>query len=582
MSMQLKRGLCGPVLAIAVISWLFMDSPARAQRLEIIAERLSPATVFYVHWRGMAYLSSAEKTNHVLQLVQDPAMAPVWASIATNFQHNVQKQGRQTPPVAFTDLIPLLDNPGVFGVAANPQAPASRSASSTGAASERYGTFLVYDDTGKTALIEKLKAAGRSTGGQAQVTQYDFGGTTVEIRATGKNISYSAQTGHYFLTSSQKAILEDLITRFRNESSSAACVSRLPEYDEIRKYVGSDTAVEFFARIPDVHSWAASDPKNQTPAKFLSDIHIERVHVAGAGLTFEGQSTRFRGAILGDTSVGGPFDVIGASSANFETRAVLGDGPTFSVWRVNVAAIYQLVRNAIVTNAPPQQAAGFLMIESMSERFLGMPLQRALELFKGEFASVNSYSEDGERQQLMAIPIQKPDDVLRVLRAAASSMIVSEDTSADTTYLDLAYPYKDPRTGTQRRKFYYLAVTPEMILGAPRKVMLRQAMEQLKVQAGALGASGIFANPSYLQMRSQLPEKLSALSASDISAVPWSNVIAKLQEQENEAAQQSKNVQLLDLSQLRAAAPAISRHLRMAVSGSWKDANGVYFDSYVQ
>jgi hypothetical protein len=246
-----------------------------------------------------------------------------------------------------------------------------------------------------------------------------------------------------------------------------------------------------------------------------------------------------------------------------------------------VPAIYQLVRNAIITNAQPQQAAGFLMIESMSERFLGMPLQSALALLKGEFASVNSYAEDGTRQQLLTVPIQKPDDVLRVLRAAASSMIVAEDSSGDATFLDIAYPYKDPKTGMQRRKFFYLAVTPEMLLGAPRKAMLREAMQQLSARPSGAPASGIFANATYIQMRASLPEKLSSLSASDIAAIPWDKVIADLQDQENQAAPQSK-AQLPDLSQLKLAAPAIPRHLHMAVSGSWKDANGVYFDSYLQ
>jgi hypothetical protein len=121
-----------------------------------------------------------------------------------------------------------------------------------------------------------------------------------------------------------------------------------------------------------------------------------------------------------------------------------------------------------------------------------------------------------------------------------------------------------------------------MILGAPRKAMLRQATQQVRPETEGSQAQGIFGDPRYVQMRSRLPEKLSSLNASDIAAVPWDKVIANLQEQENEAAQQSKSAPLPDPSQLRAAAPAISRYLRMAVSGSWKDANGVYFDSYVQ
>jgi hypothetical protein len=578
--MRCQCGLRRLALLAAAVVCIFGSSPSFAQSPGSvpIAERLSADTVFYVQWRGMAYLRDAEKKNHVLQLVQDPAMAPVWLTVANNFQRNEQKQGNR-PPVTLPELISLLDNPFAFGVTANGSVAR---ASMTGATNQ-YGNFLVYDDTGKTALIEKLKTVARDAdGAKVEVTRYDFSGTTIEVRTAKKDISYSAQAGPYLVMSTQKSIIEDLITRFRNAGASSTCVTRLPEYGEVKKLVGSDSALEFFARVPDVHAWAASDPKNQTPAKFFSDIHVEKVHVAGAGLTFDGEATRFRGAVLGDTSAGGPFDMIGSSSAMFQTQPVLSDGPAFSVWRINVPAIYRLVRNAIITNAPPQQAAGFLMIESMSERFLGMPLQSALALLKGEFASVNSYAEDGTRQQLVAVPIQKPDDVLRVLRAAASSMIVAEDSSGDATFLDVAYPYKDPKTGTQRRKFFYLAVTPEMLLGAPRKAMLRQAMQQLGARPSSAPASGIFANVAYMQMRALLPEKLSSLSASDVAAIPWDKVIADLQDQENQAAQQSESAQPRDLSQLKLAAPAIPRHLHMAVSGSWKDANGVYFDSYLQ
>jgi hypothetical protein len=576
--MRWKCGLRGLAVFAAAVVCIFGSSPSLAQapRGGPIAERLSADTVVYIQWRGMAYLSDAEKRNHVLQLVQDPAMAPVWLAVANNFQQNGQKQGKR-PPVTLSELISLLDNPFAFGVTAN-----GASVSTTGARSP-YGNFLVYDDTGKAALIEKLKTVGANAdGAKVEVTRYDFSGTAIEARAAGKDISYSAQAGPYLVMSTQKSIIEDLITRFRSAAAPGTCVARLPEYGEVKKFVGSDSALELFARVPDVHAWAASDPKNQTPAKFFSDIHIEKVHVLGAGLTFDGEATRFRGAMLGDTSAGSPFDMIGSSSAIFQTQPVLSDGPAFSVWRVNVPAIYQLVRNAIITNAPPQQAAGFLMIESMSERFLGMPLQSALALLKGEFASVNSYAEDGTRQQLVAVPIEKPDDVLRVLRAVASSMIVGEDSSGDATFLDIAYPYKDPKTGTQRRKFFYLAVTPEMLLGAPRKAMLRQALQQLRARPSSAPASGIFANAAYIQMRALLPEKLSSLSASDIAGIPWDKVIADLEERENQAARESKGAQFPDLSQLKLAASAIPRHLHMAVNGSWKDANGVYFDSYLQ
>ncbi len=152
------------------------------------------------------------------------------------------------------------------------------------------------------------------------------------------------------------------------------------------------------------------------------------------------------------------------------------------------------------------------MAQAMAQAFLGMPIGDALQLFTGEMASVISYTDDGTRQQLFAIAIQKPESVLHILRALGGKFIMAEDTAGTTTYLDIAYPYRDPVSGTQRRKFYYVAVTPEMILAAPRKEMFRQATNMLASKGAAL-TGGFLANPEFQQLRMKLPEKLSAATS---------------------------------------------------------------------
>ncbi len=60
----------------------------------------------------------------------------------------------------------------------------------------------------------------------------------------------------------------------------------------------------------------------------------------------------------------------------------------------------------------PQQSAGLLGAEAMAQGFLGMSVSDALQLFTGEFGNRISFAEDGESQQLYALTIQKPQDVL--------------------------------------------------------------------------------------------------------------------------------------------------------------------------
>jgi hypothetical protein len=122
-----------------------------------------------------------------------------------------------------------------------------------------------------------------------------------------------------------------------------------------------------------------------------------------------------------------------------------------------------------------------------------------------------------------------------------------------------------------------------MILAAPRKAMLRQAVTQLGPRTGAGHASGIFANTEYGQMRSRLPEKLSGLSGADITQIPWDKLLANLEDQADQAAKRSKDSHSPDLTWLKLLkSEVISRHLHMALSGWWKDSSGVYFDSYLQ
>ncbi len=532
-----------------------------------IVERLSPDTVFYLEWRGTASLVGAEQKNHLLQLLHDPASAPMWAALTSQIEQSGPKGPAPIAKLLMPDLFSLLDNSAVFGVVTNPDA---QRAPATGKAASPFATFLVYDLTGKADLIQKWRALSTMTAKTPmEVTKYDFGGTSVEVRTTSTGASYIAQTRNYLLTSDQKKVIEDLITRFRETGSGAASVTGLAAYGQMRKYVGNDTTLEFFGRMPDLGFWNAS-PSTKS-------IHLEKIQAIGGGLSFDGEATRMRGAILGDTSPGGPFDLAGASLATFQTQPAVETAPAFSISRINLAAVYQLFMSAVVENLPGQ-AAQVEASQRAAEAFLGMPVIDALRLFTGEIASMTTYADDGTGEQLFAVPIRRPDAVLRVVRALASTMIVSEDSSGLTTFLDLAYPYQDPHTHLQRRRFYYLAVTPQMLLTAPRKAMLRGAIERLNPQAADPPPTGVLANPDYAPFRSRLPERLSGLGAADIGLIPWEKIAANLKGQAASSNQGSQ--QPPDWSWLQPA--VISRYLHFALSGWWKDSNGVYFDSYIQ
>ena len=147
-----------------------------------------------------------------------------------------------------------------------------------------------------------------------------------------------------------------------------------------------------------------------------------------------------------------------------------------------------------------QQEAAVEMYEKTAQGFLGMPITDALQLFTGEVASATSFGDDGAALRTYAISIQKPQDVLRILRAAGGGFIVGEDTSGTTTYLDLVFPDTDPKTGAKKREFYYVAVTPTMLFAAPRKALIRQAMSRLNAKPDAGPGASILSSWSNSHM----------------------------------------------------------------------------------
>jgi hypothetical protein len=574
--MQHSR-LCGISLAAVLLASLVPGAALFAQTPSL-AQHLPPNAVCYVEWRGMAFLSGAEKKNHVLQLLEDPDLAPVWVALASSVERRNRGQSSSASAIAPLDLLSLLVNPVAFGLVENDKT--SRS-SPPGGMTRPGGFFLVYDATGKTDLIEKWIAPRNAhILAGAEVTHYDFDGTSVEVRPGRKNVFYIARAANYYLMSDQKQTIEDLVTNFHGAGHSARSLDQLPEYHEAQKFLGPESAIEFFARMPDLSRWSPPDAKGNVGAELERNLHLERIHVAEGAVSFAGEATHFRGAVLGDTSPGGSFDLAAPSSSGFEMQQIASAGSEFTFSRLNLTATYAFMRAALAASLPPQKTANLTVFEDLAQGFLGMPVTEALGLFTGEVASVSSYSVDGRPQRMFAATIQRPEAVLRVLRAVIGPMIASEDYSGSTTYLDISYPYRDSNTGMRRRRFYYVAVTPQMILAAPQKAMLRHAVTQLGSHTGPAQASGIFANTDYVQMRSYLPEKLSGLSGADITQIPWDKLLANL---EDRAAKRPQDSHPTDVSWLKLLKPqVILRHLHMTLTGWWKDPSGVYFDSYLQ
>ena len=174
------------------------------------------------------------------------------------------------------------------------------------------GFFVVYDAQGKTAIVEKLRASNKATGKEVPtVMSYEFQGTKIEARATGTDVSYTALTPKYYFLADQKSVIEDLLVRFGGAEKPADSVTQLPEYESIRPFVGADSALEFFARFPNLTKILTPAQLEKPATKFAVNLRLDRISVFGGSVSFAGEATRFHGAMLGDATAGGVFDFAG-------------------------------------------------------------------------------------------------------------------------------------------------------------------------------------------------------------------------------------------------------------------------------
>ena len=300
---KISAGSRRVAFAAAVVAFL-LQPPLLAQAPPI-PERLPADTLFYIHWHGKKSLTDASAKNHVLQLYQDPDMAPLWLGLMNTIRGGKESQG-MAPGIVLAAVSSLLDNPAVVGFVANPNPRVTASPQSLLSLG---GFFLVYDETGKSDLIRMLTAASQSSSGMPPaVTNYAFSGASIEVRTSSGSAIYTAHAGGYYLVSNQRRTIEDLITRFGGATTPAASLGQMPEYQAIVKFLGSDTSVDFFGRLPDFMKWIPPGAKYKPIAHFLEGLHLENVHAAGEGISFSGEATRMRGAVLGDTSPGGLFE----------------------------------------------------------------------------------------------------------------------------------------------------------------------------------------------------------------------------------------------------------------------------------
>ena len=577
---------------IRLLVVLLVAAPALAQT-PIEPAKLPANTAFYVAWRGMESQENALQANSLLALWNDPDFAPFRAALVQEMaRDNARKpKGKRLEPADLQELSALLENPFVFGILSKPAAQiAGKPPEKAGAAPARDdsapkwdGSFFVYDSSGKEALYQKFLSRMREGEDEKpEITRFTVGSVEAEkvVRKTGTN--HYALAGHFAVSAADRGVFEEILRRVTGGASrspegsggTGRALGDSSAFREAQQELQPGSVLELFLKIPDLRDLAPSgaSPQQTQFSALLDGLRIDALHAACASLKLDGSGTRIRGAVLGDAQPGTLFDLWPDSDAPFASLALVPAGTvSYAAAQLDLPGFYETLHNALKASQ-----TGFAdMIDGMVASRLGIPLPEALRLFTGELASFSTGNDFNPEASVFAFGIAKKPDTLKLLRTILSDRITSERNESNTTFLKISLSSQRTSAGLAQWKFYHLAVTPTLIVGAMRTDTLRSLL------AAANASGGLATDAHFQQARAHFPKKINGISYYDFTRINWAAArefwLGKLRESAKnpDEAAQLELIRLLNWD-------VFSRHLHTAAGASWKDAHGLRFDEWIE
>jgi hypothetical protein len=569
-----------PFLFLATMIALMLPEKAAAQS-PLEAAQLPARTSFYLVWHGTP-AGDARKNNALMSLWDDPDLAPMRAAMVDAIMNDANKQ-KETPEVTREELAQiatLLDNPFTFGYLPRREA-ASKTAAGKAAAPAWNGMFFVYDRTGKEELLSKtvlrMRSGDKEIPKLSEVTVAGVKALKIEKKS---GTTYWAETGKYVVAAGEQSIFEEVLNRLAGKSPGSSLADS-EAYKEAKPLL-SGGLLEFFLRVPQIRDMAGDSSSSAPELKAMwGNLKLDSLHVFAGHISLEGARTRLQGGILGDTAQGSLFDIWSAGQSQPASLAyVTPETVYYNESQINLLGIYNTLKRVLAQ--PGSNTAQLAKtMENAAETRIGMPLPDALALTSGEFGTMQtSPALDPDKKVFFAGIRNKPES-LKLIRTILSDRLTSERNEGNVTYLKISLKGNQSATGVAQWKFYHLAVTPELLLGASRSETLRGMLSQ---QPPA-GTSSLPANLT--AARGHFPEKLIGFSYYDLQKLDWPAIQQKWKAQMTKAASESQSADAAQKTKvlnnwMNSINPGVfPRHLHSMTGASWKDANGVHFDEWL-
>jgi len=247
-----------------------------------------------------------------------------------------------------------------------------------------------------------------------------------------------------------------------------------------------------------------------------------------------------------------------------------------------LAGIYGLIKRAMQATAGPGQKSPLDFMETAAETRLGMPLPSVLAVFSREFASFQTSPTFDPAKQVYIVGIRKRPEALKLLRTGLAERISDEHLEGDNSFLKISEGGHASAAGTASWKYYHAAVTPEEVVISKRYEAVRET-----VAAGKKASSENAMVPqSWRAAREQFPKNVNGLGFLDFQKIDWAAAKERWKAESDQASRRAAAKQEIQPDAFTKALKDLDpqvfpRHLHLAASGSWKDAQGVHFDGWI-
>jgi hypothetical protein len=574
---------------LAASIFLLVANVASAQA-PLEPSQMPANTTFYFVWRGQP---SAElrKTNSIAALWDDPGFAPVRSSVTNAVLKSSEEKSPENRLTRqqIDEYASLVENAFVLGYLSDPQKKQPEASKDSSAANAKpwNGIFFVYDRTGKEAILSKAVLSLRSSEKEVpQLSQMTIAGVPVLKVQRKTGTTYWVEHGKYAVSANEPAVLEEILNRLAGKPSSSGVLTDSPAYKEAHSVLGSGQ-VEFFLRVPDLKNLAPDSAAGGFRVQpVLEALKLDSIHSVCGRVLMEGVKTRIQAVALGDTSPGTLFDIWDkGSSAPAALSFVPADAVSYSDTQINLAGLYDLVKRIAAAVLPPGQQGNVNMLEMMAQAKLGQPLSSALALFTGEFASLQTSPSLDNNKQIYLVGIRDKPGTLKLMHTLFSDKIASERAEGETTFMKISAGGSSSSAGTAQWDFYHLAATSDYLVVGSRLEAVREELAKRPQAAG----TGLASVPEFQAARAQFPATINGLGYFDFHKVDWPAVKARVVAEANKtptarrSPSAAKSTSPPTPSWMLDVNPEVfARHLHVASSASWKDAQGLHFDEWIE